>query len=101
MAKHIPSTRDRVNWKVYGRVFEMEDGSIILPRAIVYTSTWYAMGLPPTLLDAPFILESAKNDGLDLILKLLPMYRKELEYDARFFDRSQHLSTWMRTSLSR
>jgi phosphoenolpyruvate carboxylase len=57
-----------------------------MPRAIVYTSTWCAMGLPPILLDAPTVVELARGDKLDLLLKALPAYRKEVQYDAQFYD---------------
>jgi len=84
-ARYIPSTRDRVTWKAYGRLFELGDRTLNVPRAIVYTATWYTLGLPPTLLDAPLILELYKQDELDDLLKLLPALRRELEYDSRFY----------------
>ena len=82
----VPSTRDRVTWKEYGRSLLDGDRVVNMPRAIVYTSTWYAMGFPPTLIDAPYLLELAKSDRLDSVLKYLPTYRRELEYDYEFFD---------------
>lgn len=86
VARLVPSTRDRVSWKDYGRSLLDGDRVVHMPRAIVYTSTWYAMGFPPTLIDAPFFLELAKSDRLDGVLRLLPTYRRELEYDYEFFD---------------
>ena len=86
VARLVPSTRDRVSWKEYGRSLLDGNHVVHMPRAIVYTSTWYAMGFPPTLIDAPFFLELAKSDRLDAVLRLLPTYRRELEYDYEFFD---------------
>jgi len=86
VARLVPSTRDRVSWKSYGRKLNTSDGSVQIPRAIVYTSTWYAMGLPPTFLDAPYIIKLAREDKLDTILKVLPALRAEWEYDSEYFD---------------
>ncbi|MEM1572308.1 MAG: phosphoenolpyruvate carboxylase [Pyrobaculum sp.] len=86
VARLVPSTRDRVSWKEYGRSLLDGERVVHMPRAIVYTSTWYAMGFPPTLIDAPFLLELAKSGRLDAVFKLLPTYRRELEYDYEFFD---------------
>ncbi len=86
VAKVIPSTRDRVSWTVYGRKMETSNGSFSMPRAIVYTATWYAMGLPPIFLDAPFIVKLAKEDRLDDLLKALPALKSEWEFDSEFFD---------------
>ncbi|MEZ0248697.1 MAG: phosphoenolpyruvate carboxylase [Thermoproteus sp.] len=88
VARLVPSTRDRVSWREYGRALLGEGGVVNMPRAIVYTSAWYAMGLPPTLLDAPYLLELAKSDKLDVVLKILPTYERELEYDMEFFDKT-------------
>jgi phosphoenolpyruvate carboxylase len=38
------------------------------------------MGLPPTFLDAPTIVELAKQDKLDTVLKALPTLKAELTY---------------------
>lgn len=86
VARLVPGTRDRVSWKEYGRLFSHGDAVVNMPRAIVYTATWYAMGVPPTLLDAPYVVELAKSDRLDKVLKILPTYIKDLEYDLEFFD---------------
>ncbi|MCU7786741.1 phosphoenolpyruvate carboxylase [Pyrobaculum sp. 3827-6] len=86
MARLVPPTRDRVSWSVYGRTLTLHDRVVNMPRAIVYTSTWYAMGLPPILLDAPTVVELARGDKLDLLLRALPAYRKEVQYDAQFYD---------------
>jgi len=88
VARLVPSTRDRVSWTAYGRTLTGGERVVNMPRAIVYTSAWYATGLPPTLLDAPYLLELAKGDKLDLVLKALPAYLKELEYDLEFFDKA-------------
>jgi phosphoenolpyruvate carboxylase len=86
VARFIPSTRERVSWSVYGRSVVAHDRVVNMPRAIVYTATWYAMGLPPTLLDAPTIVELAKRDKLDVLLKAMPTLKAELTYDAQFYD---------------
>jgi len=86
VAKLIPSTRDRITWKQYGRSVISQERVVNMPRAIVYTSTWYAMGLPPIFLDAPYILELAREDKLDEVMKILPTLEREWEYDANFFD---------------
>lgn len=94
MARLVPSTRDRVSWKVYGRQFLTEGGAVNMPRAIVYTAAWYALGLPPIYLDAPLVVKLAKEDKLDHLLKILPTLRKEWEYDSEYFDEdtaSKHL----------
>uniref|UniRef100_A0A7J2U2S0 Phosphoenolpyruvate carboxylase n=1 Tax=Ignisphaera aggregans TaxID=334771 RepID=A0A7J2U2S0_9CREN len=81
----IPSTRDRVTWKEYGRVFGLEDKLLNVPRAIVYTATWYVLGLPPIFLDTEFITESYKNNEIDEILNYMPYLIEEWEYEAQFF----------------
>ncbi|MFN3805041.1 MAG: phosphoenolpyruvate carboxylase [Pyrobaculum sp.] len=86
VARLVPGTRDRVSWKEYGRLFSHGDAVVNMPRAIVYTATWYAVGVPPTLLDAPYVIELARSGRLDKVLKILPTYIKELEYDMEFFD---------------
>jgi phosphoenolpyruvate carboxylase len=86
VARLVPSTRERVSWTVYGRSVVAHDRVVNMPRAIVYTATWYAMGLPPTLIDAPTIVELAKQDKLDAVLKALPTLKAELTYDAQFYD---------------
>ncbi|MGC9118645.1 MAG: phosphoenolpyruvate carboxylase [Thermoproteus sp.] len=87
LASLIPSTRDRVSWRVYGRSVISNGGVVNVPRAIVYTAAWYAAGLPPTLLDAPYITTLHRRGELDKLLKALPAYLRELEYDAQFYDR--------------
>ncbi|MEZ0318550.1 MAG: phosphoenolpyruvate carboxylase [Pyrobaculum sp.] len=86
VARLVPGTRDRISWKEYGRSVADGERVVNMPRAIVYTSTWYAMGFPPTLLDAPYVVELAKSDKLDEVFKVLPTYKKELEYDFEYFD---------------
>lgn len=83
----VPSTRDRVAWRVYGRSIINGDAILNVPRAIVFTATWYALGVPPTLLDAPFMLELNKRDELDYLFRLLPALPAELSFDSRFYDR--------------
>ncbi len=88
IAALIPSTRDRVSWRVYGRIITTNDGvTANVPRAIVYTAAWYAAGVPPTLLDAPFLTSLSAKDELDKLLKALPAYLKEIEFDAGFYDK--------------
>ncbi|MEM1525998.1 MAG: phosphoenolpyruvate carboxylase [Ignisphaera sp.] len=85
IAEAVPSTRDRISWRSYGRLFPASDERFSVPRAIVYTSTWYAAGVPPIYLDAEFIIELYKRDELDSLLKLLPYLEKEWAYDSRFY----------------
>lgn len=90
IAALIPSTRDRISWRVYGRTITASGGAVVnVPRAIVYTAAWYAVGIPPTLLDAPFLLSLSARDELDKFLKALPAYLRELEFDARFYDKKR------------
>ena len=77
----IPRTRARRSWAEYGRSV---DGRR-LPRAIVFTSSLYLAGLPPTLLDAPGILRLYREERLDRLLKLLPALRHEVEFDLRYY----------------
>ncbi|MEM0340660.1 MAG: phosphoenolpyruvate carboxylase [Acidilobaceae archaeon] len=84
-AKHIPTTRDRVSWKTYGRVIESDNGPFHMPRAIIYTSTWYLLGLPPTLLDASFIVQAYNEGFLDDLLKILPSLEREWNLDSLFY----------------
>ncbi len=86
MARVIPSTRDRVSWTIYGRTIVGHDRVVNMPRAIVYTASWYAMGVPPTFLDAETIVELARQDKLNAVLKVLPSLRNEWSYDAQFYD---------------
>jgi phosphoenolpyruvate carboxylase len=87
VASAIPSTRERVSWKQYGRT--IEEGGVQVPRAIVYTATWYFVGVPPTLLDAQFIAWAYKTDELDAILKALPALLDEWRYDSSFYCRKR------------
>ncbi|MEM1532625.1 MAG: phosphoenolpyruvate carboxylase [Desulfurococcaceae archaeon] len=83
----IPSTRDRISWRSYGRlVIDGENQVINVPRAIMYTAMWYNIGLPPTLLDSPYIVKLAKKDLLDDLLKALPQLVHEWSYDSSFYD---------------
>ncbi|MFZ8839210.1 MAG: phosphoenolpyruvate carboxylase [Pyrobaculum sp.] len=87
VASAIPSTRERVSWKQYGRT--IEEGGVQVPRAIVYTATWYFVGVPPTLLDAQFIALAYKTDELDAILRALPALLDEWKYDSSFYGRKR------------
>jgi len=86
-ASVIPSTRERVSWRQYGRA--MGHGEMQVPRAIVYTATWYFVGLPPTLLDARFIIWAYKTDQLDAVLRALPALVDEWGYDSSFYCRKR------------
>jgi len=87
VASLIPVTRERVPWKAYGRALEGKNGRIYrVPRAIVYTASWYTLGLPPLLLDSSFLLKSIKQETFDgVILKLVPGLIDELKFEAQFF----------------
>ncbi|MEM1628893.1 MAG: phosphoenolpyruvate carboxylase [Desulfurococcaceae archaeon] len=84
----IPSTRDRVVWREYGRVVVLEDRRLNVPRAIMYTAIWYLVGIPPVYLDAPFIIETAKNGELEELLKLLPYLVDEWKYESSYYSPS-------------
>uniref|UniRef100_A0A7C5XR29 Phosphoenolpyruvate carboxylase n=1 Tax=Ignisphaera aggregans TaxID=334771 RepID=A0A7C5XR29_9CREN len=84
-ALNIPTTRDRITWKEYGRTIVLDDKMLHTPRAIVYTATWYVLGVPPLFLDADFIIEAYKKDIIDYIIKYIPYIRKEWEYEAQFY----------------
>ncbi len=81
----IPTTRDRVSWREYGRHIVLDDRMLSTPRAIVYTATWYILGVPPLFLDAEFIIEAYKRNILDEIIKYMPYLKKEWEYEAQFY----------------
>ncbi|MEM0006623.1 MAG: phosphoenolpyruvate carboxylase, partial [Ignisphaera sp.] len=84
-AMTIPTTRDRVSWREYGRSIVLEDKMLSTPRAIIYTATWYVLGVPPLLLDADFIIEAYKKDVIDDIVKYIPYIRREWEYEVQFY----------------
>ncbi|MEM3912503.1 MAG: phosphoenolpyruvate carboxylase [Desulfurococcaceae archaeon] len=85
IAEYVPTTRDRISWKNYGRIFPVYNEGYSVPRAIIYTSAWYATGVPPVFLDAELIIELNKREELDYLLKQLPYLREEWEYDSRFY----------------
>ncbi|MEM4502893.1 MAG: phosphoenolpyruvate carboxylase [Ignisphaera sp.] len=87
IANNVPGTRERISWKSYGRILPLQNEALSVPRAIVYTSAWYATGIPPTYLDAEFVIEMYKQDKLDEILKLVPYLDKEWLYDSKFYVR--------------
>ncbi len=84
-AKEVPQTRDRLLWTEYGRSLCVDGAELSLPRAITFVAAWYSMGLPPTFLDAPYLLKLGREDGLDHLLHLLPNLREEWSYEAQFF----------------
>lgn len=86
LSSAIPSTRERVSWKQYGR---MLDNNLQVPRAIVYTATWYFIGLPPALLDARFIIWAYKTGEIDQILRTLPALIHEWKYETSFYCRKR------------
>lgn len=88
IAEAVPGTRDRVSWREYGRILPAQDAKLSVPRAIVYTATWYSIGVPPTYLDADFIVDLYKNGKLDDLLEVLPYLEKEWLYDSKFYVRS-------------
>lgn len=87
IASVIPGTRDRISWRNYGRIFPAQGEALSVPRAITYTSAWYATGIPPTYLDAGLVVELYKQDELDRVLKMLPYLDREWIYDLRFYVR--------------
>lgn len=84
-AKEVPQTRDRLLWTEYGRSLCVNGAVLSLPRAITFVAAWYSLGLPPTFLDAPYLLKLAREDRLDYLLHLLPNLREEWSYEAQFF----------------
>ncbi|MEL9990746.1 MAG: phosphoenolpyruvate carboxylase [Thermoproteus sp.] len=89
MASLIPSTRDRVSWRAYGRTISSGNVMVNVPRAIVFTAAWYAVGIPPTLLDAPYVLELYRRDRLDYLFKALPAFLQEIRLDAQYYDKKR------------
>lgn len=85
LSSYIPTTRERVSWKVYGRALPAQGEIISVPRAIVYTCAWYTAGIPPSFLDANFILHLYRQDKLDDLVKLLPNLIEEWRYDSKFY----------------
>jgi|GEM_PF-3505701 len=83
----IPSTRERVSWKIYGRFLPALGEIISVPRAIVYTSSWYVAGIPPVFLDADYISHLYKQDKLDDLLKMLPSLIEEWRYESKYYVR--------------
>jgi len=83
----IPSTRERVSWKIYGRFLPALGEIISVPRAIVYTSSWYVAGVPPVFLDADYISHLYKQDKLDDLLKMLPSLIEEWRYESKYYVR--------------
>lgn len=83
----IPSTRERVSWRDYGRILPTPGEKLSVPRAIIYTSAWYTVGIPPALLDAETIISLNRNNKLDYVLKLHPSLLKEWIYESRFYIR--------------
>jgi len=81
----IPLTRDRISWREYSRIFNLEDRLLNVPRAIVYTSTWYVLGLPPIFLDSEFIIESYRSGEIDEIFNYMPHLIEEWKYEAQFY----------------
>jgi len=82
----VPSTRDRVPWTQYGRRVTTGDGRVVnMPRAIVYTATWYILGIPPTLIDLA-ALPRLNDEQMELLRRLAPFLLDEIKYDLRFYD---------------
>jgi phosphoenolpyruvate carboxylase len=84
-ASYVPTTRDRITWKEYGRTFGLDDRLLNVPRAIIYTATWYVLGLPPIFLDADFIIELYKSNEIDEALNYMPYLIEEWKYEAQFY----------------
>ncbi|MEM0377693.1 MAG: phosphoenolpyruvate carboxylase [Thermofilum sp.] len=81
---NVPQTRDRLVWTEYARRVEVGGAVLKLPRAIPFTAACYSLGLPPTFLDAPFILQASGRGLLGKLLELLPNLPLEWEYDSQF-----------------
>ena len=84
VAKHMPRTRDRLAFTIYGR--GEEDSR--LPRAITFTATCYTLGVPPTLLDIDALITAWKHiSELPQIDHLVKSY----EYDLSLYDKGTAL----------
>jgi phosphoenolpyruvate carboxylase len=84
-SERIPSTRERVSWREYGRRIELGDKLLNVPRAIVFTATWYTLGVPPTYLDAEYIINAYRSGEIDEVLKLMPQLLNEWRYELQFY----------------
>jgi len=88
----VPLTRDRVSWRKYSRLLPGHGELFSVPRAISYTCAWYSVGIPPTLLDASYILNLHREDKLDEVLKIAPNLIEEWKFDSKFYIREVALS---------
>lgn len=84
VAGSLPQPRDRLVWTEYARQVEVHGALVKLPRAIPFTAACYSMGLPPTFLDAQFIIRASERGLLGKLLELLPALPLEWEYDSRY-----------------
>lgn len=48
----------------------------------------HTLGIPPTFLDAEFVIESYKSDEIDEILNYMPYLIEEWKYEAQFYEPS-------------
>jgi len=86
LARQIPQTRDRIVWEAYGRQLVVGGRTYRVPRAIVYTATWYTLGLPPAMLDADFIIHLYERGELDTLLEHMPFLVEEWRYESQFYN---------------
>jgi len=60
-----------------------------LPRAISYAASLYTMGIPPSLIGLGRGLKRIEkelgSDAVEYLLKVLPLLRRDAEYDIRFY----------------
>lgn len=102
IASYAPRVRARMSHSEYGRSFSSlaftMDKEILsmkppegikLPRAIHFAASLYTMGIPPSLVGLGRGLKRVERElgaeALELVLKVLPLLRHDVSYDARFY----------------
>jgi phosphoenolpyruvate carboxylase len=104
VAQYVPKRRARLSHNQYGRSLDTSiafagDHSLVagrrlsslrLPRAIKFSAALYTMGLPPALIGLGRGLQAVEKqlggDALETILRLLPMLKEDIIFDAGFTD---------------
>ncbi|HIQ23955.1 MAG TPA: phosphoenolpyruvate carboxylase [Pyrodictium delaneyi] len=103
IAVFVPRRRARLSHGEYPRSIEMSlafaaekellamkpPKNLKLPRAISYAASLYTMGVPPSLIGLGRGLQRVERElggeALELLLKVLPLLRHDMEYDIRFY----------------
>jgi len=88
MAKHVPARRARkLHVGLFGYARELD--GITLPRAISFTCSLYALGLPPELI----AFDALSDDDLSFIHDAYPSFRAKIEEALKFADLEGPLMT--------